>query len=284
MSRLKMPRRRWLPLLPALLVLGGFALAALLAPWLAPADPAAQNLFARLVPPGSSVRGVYYLLGTDELGRDLLSRLLWGARISLAVAVGGVCCSALLGTLLGMLAGYARGAVEVLIMRTVDVFLAVPGLLLAILFVAVLGPGLHNLMGLLILTYWPYYARLAHGQTLSLAQRPYVRLAAFMGASAGRVLLRHILPNLLPTLIALATLQFGVLILFEAGLSFLGLGVQPPIASWGAMLSTGRNYFATSWWVGILPGVCLFVLVLCANHIGAVVGRWTAPHAASSAR
>ncbi|HKS13619.1 MAG TPA: ABC transporter permease [Pseudomonas sp.] len=274
--------RRWLPVAPALLILGMFVLAALLAPWLAPADPAAQQLLGRLKPPGSTAGHHHYLLGSDELGRDLLSRLLWGARVSLSVALGGVLCSAVIGSLAGMLAGYLRGIVEVMVMRIADVFLAIPALLLAILVVAILGPSLFNLLLVLILTRWPRYARVAHGQTLALAERPYVRLASFMGAGPLRVLARHILPNLLGPLLVVATLEFGLLVLFEAGLSFLGLGVQPPMASWGAMLSSGRNYFNAAWWVGTLPGVCLFLLVLSANRLGTALTQWLTPNTLNS--
>jgi peptide/nickel transport system permease protein len=170
-----------------------------------------------------------------------------------------------------MLAGYLRGAAEIVVMRVVDVFLSVPAILLAIITVAVVGPGLLNVVLVLVLTRWPRYARIAHAQTLAVAGRPYVRLSAFMGAAAPRVLLRHVLPNILGAITVVATLEFGLMVLFEAGLSFLGLGVQPPMASWGAMLSTGRNYVATAWWIATFPGLCLFLLVLSANIIGDAV-------------
>ena len=153
-------------------------------------------------------------------------------------------------------------------MRVVDIFLAVPAILLAIITVAVLGPGLVNVVVVLALTRWPRYARIAYGQTLGIANMPYVRLAAFTGAGAGRILFRHVLPNIIGAVTVVATLEFGLMVLFEAGLSFLGLGVQPPTASWGAMLSTGRNYLATAWWIATLPGLCLFLLVLAINLLG----------------
>jgi peptide/nickel transport system permease protein len=253
---------------PFIAILALFALAAVLAPLVAPYDPNTQNLLGRLKPPGTIARNVHYLLGSDELGRDLLSRLIWGARVSLLVAVISVVLSGIVGTVLGMLAGYLRGITEIVVMRVVDVFLSVPAILLAIITVAVVGPGLLNVILVLALTRWPRYARVAYAQTLTVAGRPYVRLSAFMGAGPLRVLFRHILPNILGAVTVVATLEFGLMVLFEAGLSFLGLGVQPPTPSWGAMLSTGRNYVATAWWIATFPGLCLFLLVLAANLIG----------------
>jgi peptide/nickel transport system permease protein len=171
-----------------------------------------------------------------------------------------------------MVAGYVRGWTETILMRLVDVFLSIPAILLAIITVAVLGPGLVNVILVLALTRWPRYARVAYGQTLVIADRPYVRLSRAMGASMPRVLARHILPNIAGPLLVVATLEFGLMVLFEAGLSFLGLGVQPPMASWGAMLSTGRNYIATAWWIATFPGLALFLLVLSANMIGDRLG------------
>jgi peptide/nickel transport system permease protein len=265
--RRKLGLWRWWPLAIVALVV----LAAILAPWLAPYDPNAQNLVGRLKPPGTVSRSFHYWLGSDELGRDLLSRIIHGARVSLIVAFASVILSGTVGTTLGMIAGYRRGWIEVAVMRVVDVFLSIPAVLLAIITVAVLGPSLVNVVLVLALTRWPRYARVAYSQTLSIATMPYVRLAALMGASAPRVLFRHLLPNIIGAVSVVATLEFGLMVLFEAGLSFLGLGVQPPTASWGAMLSTGRNYVATAWWAATLPGLCLFVLVLAVNLTGDAV-------------
>lgn len=258
---------RYATLLP-LGLMAAFVAVAVFAPYVAPYDPNQQNLLGRLKAPGFVSRGVTYWLGSDELGRDLLSRLIYGARISLFVAFASVILSGTVGVLLGMLAGYLRGPVEVIIMRVVDIFLSIPAILLAIITVAVLGPGLINVIVVLALTRWPRYARVAYGQTLGVANMPYVRLATFMGAGPGRILFRHILPNIIGAVTVVATLEFGLMVLFEAGLSFLGLGVQPPTASWGAMLSTGRNYLATAWWIGTFPGLCLFLLVLAINLLG----------------
>jgi len=239
-----------------------------MAPLIAPYSPETQNLLGRLKPPGFASRGSVYWLGSDELGRDLLSRLVWGARVSLLVATASVLLSAVVGTILGMVAGYLRGAVEVVLMRIVDVFLSIPAILFAIILVAVLGPGLTNVVVVLALTRWPRHARVAYAQTLAVSVQPYVRLARFMGAGMVRVLALHVLPNILGALVIVITHEFGKMVLFEAGLSFLGLGVQPPTPSWGAMLSTGRDYVSTAWWIATFPGLCLFVLVLAANILG----------------
>jgi peptide/nickel transport system permease protein len=243
-------------------------LIAIFAPFVTSHDPNYQNLLARLKPPGYSTGSRFYLLGTDELGRDLLTRIVYGARISLLVAFLSVSISLIFGVLIGMVAGYFRGFLEVLIMRMADIFLSIPAILLAILTVAVLGPSLLNLVLVLAFTRWPRYTRVAYAQTLSVAGSLYIKSSAYSGASNTRILMRHILPNILAPLIVLATLEFGLMILFEGGLSFLGLGVQPPMPSWGSILSVGRNYISSAWWIVTLPGICLFVVVLSINVLG----------------
>jgi peptide/nickel transport system permease protein len=266
--------RRWLAqpgaraILPVAFVLAGFVIAALLAPWLAPLDPARQSLLARLRPPGTTIGGVAYWLGTDELGRDLLSRIIYGARASLAVALLSVAVSGAAGTVLGVLAGYFRGWTEIGIMRAVDIMLSIPAILLAIITVAVLGPSFLNLIIVLGFTRWPRYTRVAYAQTLSVSTQPYITAARLAGARPPRILRRHVLPNILAPLIVVATLEFGLMVLFEAGLSFLGLGIQPPTPSWGSIMSVGRNYVGTAWWIATFPGVCLFLLVLSVNLVG----------------
>jgi peptide/nickel transport system permease protein len=250
------------------IALVGFMLIALCAPLVAPYDPNSQDLFARLKPPVSEIRGKTYLLGTDELGRDLISRMIYGSRVSLLVAFVSVCVSLIVGTALGIMAGYFRGWIEIIIMRIADVVLSIPALLLAIITVIVLEPGLFTLIAVLGFTRWPRYTRVAYGQTLSVVPRPYVTAARFYGAPPWWLMSRHILPNILNPLIVVATLEFGLMILFEAGLSFLGLGIQPPSASWGAMMNVGRNYLNTAWWIATYPGLCLFALVLCVNLLG----------------
>jgi len=254
--------------IPALVVLAIFAIAALAAPWIAPLDPARQSLLARLRPPGATAGGITYWLGTDELGRDLLSRILYGARASLAVALLSVTVSGAFGIALGVLAGYLRGWTEIVIMRAVDIMLSIPAILLAIITVAVLGPGFINLIFVLGFTRWPRYTRVAYAQTLSVSNRPFIVAARLAGARTPRILLRHVLPNIMAPLIVVATLEFGLMVLFEAGLSFLGLGIQPPTPSWGSIMSVGRNYVATAWWIATFPGICLFLLVLAVNLFG----------------
>lgn len=262
--------RRWLPprlwLFTGILVL--LILAALFAPLIAPQDPNAQNLLGRLKAPGTEVRGITYLLGSDELGRDLLSRLIHGARVSLVVAALSVLVSGTVGTLLGMVAAWYGGIVGTIIMRVVDIVLSVPAILLAIITVAIVGPGFFNVIAVLAFTRWPRYARVAYGQTLGLLNLPYVRLSHFMGASTFRVLRRHILPNIIGPVMVVVTLEFGLMVMFEAGLSFLGIGVQPPTPSWGAILSAGRSYVTTAWWIAVFPGAFLFLLILSVNLLG----------------
>jgi peptide/nickel transport system permease protein len=264
-------KRQWtIPraVVPPLAVLLLFTLAALAAPLIAPLDPARQSLLARLRPPGTTVGSVTYWLGTDELGRDLLSRIIFGARASLAVALLSVSASGAFGIALGVLAGYLRGWTEVAIMRAVDIMLSIPAILLAIITVAVLGPSFLNLIIVLGFTRWPRYTRVAYAQTLSVSGRPYITAARLAGARTLRILLRHVLPNIIAPLIVVATLEFGLMVLFEAGLSFLGLGIQPPTPSWGSIMSVGRNYVATAWWIATFPGICLFLLVLAVNLTG----------------
>lgn len=270
-------RRGSVPVAVFVAIVAVLVVMAVFAPWIAPYSPNSQNLLGRLKPPGTVARGITYWLGSDELGRDLLSRLIHGARISLSVAFLSVALSGCVGIFVGMLAGYVRGWPEIVIMRIVDIFLSIPAILLAIITVAVLGPGFINVVLVLALTRWPRYARVAFGQTLTVAGMPYVRLARAMGASRGRILSLHILPNIIAPLSVVATLEFGLMVLFEAGLSFLGMGVQPPASSWGAMLSVGRNYVSSAWWIATFPGLALFLLVLSVNLIGDRLSEYLNP-------
>ena len=260
--------------LPVAIVIVGLILTmivttAVLAPWIVPADPTRQVLLMRLKPPGTiAASGQIYLLGSDELGRDLLSRVLFGAQVSLLVATLSVLVSTLVGVTLGMMAAWFRGWIEVIVMRFVDIMLSIPAVLLAVLTVAVLGPGFFKLILVLGLTRWPRYTRVAFGQTLQVATLPYVKAAELAGASAARILFRHILPNIAGPLLIVATAEFGLMILFEAGLSFLGLGIQPPAPSWGSIMSVGRQYVERAWWIVAFPGGCLFLLVLSVNVLG----------------
>jgi peptide/nickel transport system permease protein len=250
-------------------ILTAFVIVALSAPLLAPYDPARQSLIMRLRPPGyPGTQGGLFVLGTDDLGRDLLSRVIHGARASMFVAVASVTVSLVIGGALGMLAGWRRGWVEMVIMRFVDVMLSIPAILLAVLAVAVVGPGFQTLILVLGLTRWPRYARVAYAQTLQVATLPYIRAAELAGAGAPRLLFLHVLPNIAGPLVVVSTAEFGLMILFEAGLSFLGLGIQPPAPSWGNILSAGRQYIERAWWLTVFPGGCLFLLVLSVNVLG----------------
>ncbi len=243
--------------------------AAVLAPVVAPADPTRQSLLMRLRPPGfTTAAGQVFWFGTDDLGRDLLSRVIYGAQASLAVALLSVSVSLTVGSLLGMLAAWFRGWVEVAIMRLVDIMLSIPAILLAVLTVAVLGPGFLKLILVLGLTRWPRYTRVAYAQTLQVASLPFIKAAELGGAGALRIILRHILPNIAGPLVVVATAEFGLMILFEAGLSFLGLGIQPPEPSWGSIMSAGRQYVERAWWITVFPGACLFLLVFSINVFG----------------
>lgn len=246
-----------------------YVLAAVFAPWIAPHSPLRQILLLRLRPPLTESPGAgLFLLGTDDVGRDLFSRILFGARASLIVGALSVSVSLLCGTGFGLLAGWFRGWTAILVMRVVDIVLSIPAILLAVLTVAVLGPSFTNLILVLGLTRWPRYTRVAYAQTLQVATLPYIRAAEMAGARAPRILLRHILPNIAGPLMVVATTEFGLMILFEAGLSFLGLGIQPPYPSWGSIMSDGQNYVATAWWMTVFPGICLFGVVLCVNLLG----------------
>jgi peptide/nickel transport system permease protein len=242
---------------------------AVLAPLVAPADPARQSLLLRLQPPGyTTASGQIFWFGTDDLGRDLLSRVIYGARASLMVALLSVAVSLTAGSLLGMLAAWFRGWIEIVIMRLVDIMLSIPAILLAVLTVAVLGPGFVKLILVLGLTRWPRYTRVAYAQTLQVASLPFIKAADLGGAGALRILMRHVLPNIAGPLVVVATAEFGLMILFEAGLSFLGLGIQPPQPSWGSIMNAGRQYVERAWWMTVFPGAFLFLLVFSINVFG----------------
>lgn len=242
---------------------------AVFAPWIAPYDPAALDPLMRLKPPfwmeGSLPE---HILGTDNLGRDILSRLIYGSRVSLIVGIGAVLVSGIVGTLLGLLAGYYGKWVNAIIMRTADAFHAIPSLLLMLVMLAVIGPGLGTLILVIGLTSWVSYARVIRGEVLSLKERDYVRSAKAVGASQARIILKHILPNIVSTFIVLSGMNVATTILMESSLSFLGLGIKPPDVSWGTMLSDGKQYLATSWWVSTFPGLAITVTVLGVIFLG----------------
>jgi peptide/nickel transport system permease protein len=248
-----------------------YVIVALAAPLIAPQNPNQTNLAVRLLPPFSSSGGVRYLLGADDLGRDVLSRVIFGARVSLAVAAVAVIVSGIGGVALGLIAGWRRGWLGVLIMRIADIALSVPFLLIAILVVAVLGPSLINVVICLAMVRWPRYTRITYATVLETRERGFVRGVVAVGAPGRWIVLRHILPEVLPLAVVVATLELGLMVIFEASLSFLGLGVQPPTASWGTMLAEGQEYVATAWWLATFPGLALFGLVLSVNMLGDAV-------------
>ncbi|MGQ9792561.1 MAG: ABC transporter permease [Anaerolineae bacterium] len=252
----------------AAVVSAGFLLfmiaVSLLAPLIAPMDPTVTNLAKRLLPPGSPG----HLLGTDELGRDMLSRLIWGGRVSLLVGFIAVLVAMSAGVVVGLLAGYFGGWMDSVIMRLIDILMAFPSLLLAIAVVASLGPGLTNAMLAVSIVGIPYYARIVRGSVLSLRNQEFVQAARVIGASDLRIIVYHIFSNSLAPLIVAATLDVGWMIMAAAGLSFLGLGAQPPTAEWGVMLSAGRQQIRNAPHISILPGLMIFLVVLALNFLG----------------
>ena len=252
--------------LGVLLLIGG---SAVFAPQLAPWDPARQMLTKRLRPPMWQARGLReHPLGTDHLGRDILSRILHGGRISLGVGLTAVTLSALIGVTLGLLAGFFGGRADALIMRIVDVFLAIPYILLAMGVVFALGPSLLNVILVMGATRWVQFARIVRADVLSIREREFVAGARARGNRPLRLLLRHVLPNALTPIIVVATLELAFMIIYESALSFLGLGVQPPTPTWGWMLADGRNYVATAWWLATFPGLAIMLTVLAVNLLG----------------
>ena len=239
------------------------AATALLSPQLAPKNPEAISLMARLTPPSDG-----YPLGADAIGRDVLSRIIFGSRISLTVGVVSVAIAALVGTLVGLIAGYFGGVLDVVLMRLADIQLAFPFILLAITVIAVIGPGLWKLIFVMAVTQWVQYARIVRGQVLMLKERDYVQAATGLGAGHGRILVQHLLLNALTPITVLVPLNIANNILLESGLTFLGLGVDPTIPSWGGMLADGRTYIETAWWVSTYPGLAIALTVLGFNLLG----------------
>ncbi|MGZ5492648.1 MAG: ABC transporter permease [Thermoanaerobaculia bacterium] len=236
---------------------------ALAAPLLAPYDPDVQDTARRLEPPSKQ-----HLLGLDDLGRDVLSRILFGARVSLRVGFSVVILASLVGVTLGAVSGYFGGAADLIVMRICDILLAFPGILLSIALVAVLGPSLNNVIMALAITGWVGYARLVRGQVLKVREMEYITAARALGAKSPRVIVLHVLPNVINPVIVMATLGLAGAILAEAALSFLGLGVQPPTPSWGAMLTAGRRYLGLANHLAIFPGVAIMLAVMGLNFLG----------------
>ena len=269
---------------PITLISGTFlvviVIAVIFAPFVAPYDPQDQQLQLRHQPPLST--GVakdrtvdppvevsrFFIMGTDHLGRGYFSRLIYGGRISLSVGVLGVLVSSSIGVFLGLIAGYYRGTIDDIIMRTVDVFMSVPLLLLALMVLFILGPSFVNIIIVFAVARWMLYCRVTRGVVMSLREQAFIDAARAIGCSDNRVIARHILPNLITPLLTLAALDVPRNILTESGLSFLGFGIQPPDSSWGLMLSQGRQYIVTAWWVVVMPGMAIFLTALSFNLFG----------------
>jgi peptide/nickel transport system permease protein len=272
-------RHNWLGILGAALLLVLLALA-LAGPWLGLPDPTRGDLRARMLAPTLSWTSLgAHPLGTDQLGRDILSRIVTGSRVTLLIAGSAVVIGGIIGVALGLVAGYFGGWYDRVLMRLVDIQLAFPLMLLALLVVAALGPSLHNLIAVLALTSWVRYARIVRGEVLSVREREFVQAARAIGANHARILGIHVLPNVLTPVLVVATLELARTIVLEAGLSFLGLGIQPPSPSWGRMLADGRTYIASAWWIITLPGLALMLTVLSVNLLGDWLRDWLDPRA-----
>jgi peptide/nickel transport system permease protein len=262
-------RGKGFPLIPVVILLF-IAFVAIFADVLAPHDPQIGSLARRFRPPAWQDGGsMTYLLGTDHVGRDVLSRLIFGARVSMIVGITAVLVAGVIGTLLGILSGYLGGWADQVVMRLTDTWLALPALTFAIFLAAIVGPSELNIILILGLIYWTRYARVIRSEVLSLKQREFVRLAIVAGCSKRTIMWRHILPNVVNSAVVLATLMLGVVIVTEASLSFLGVGVPPPKPAWGLMMADGKKGLMVGyWWLTVFPGICIMLMVLSANLLG----------------
>jgi peptide/nickel transport system permease protein len=259
---------RWRLIVPVILLVL-VAAAACFASLLAPYPPNAQDLSARLLPPvWQSGGSAAHLLGTDGLGRDILTRIMYGAQVSLSVGAVAVLCRMIAGVAIGLIAGYFGGPLLSFFMRLGDIQLALPALVLAIGIIAALGPSTTNVIIVLAIAGWVLYARLVVSQVLVVRRQEFVQSARLLGASHFRIIWKHVLPNIVPTVIVFASLDFGLMMLTEGSLSFIGLGVQPPQPSWGGMAAEGRALISTAWWIATLPGAALVITVALVNLIG----------------
>jgi peptide/nickel transport system permease protein len=265
--KLKMLLRR-IPKIPALIILA-LLICSVLAQWLAPHDPTEQNLVNSLKPPFWSKGGSFnFALGTDALGRDVLSRIIYGSRISVIVGFAGVFLSAFIGTILGMIAGYSGGKIDSIIMRFTDMMLSMPYILIAIAIIGAIGPSLTNIIIALGICNWVGYTRIIRFESMKLSSAEFVEMAVISSSGRFRNLFVHILPNVLNSVLVLATLDVGKMIIFEAALSFLGLGVQPPTVTWGGLCADGRSNLSFGWWIATFPGIAIVLTCLAGNLLG----------------
>ena len=252
-----------------------FIVISLFGEWLTPASAYDQNLRLRFLPPSWLEGGdARFLLGTDNLGRDILSRIIVGARASFIVAISALTFGSAMGSIIGLASGYFGGKLDTFIMRTADGMMAFPLVLAALLLVAVIGPGVHTVVIATSLVLWARFARLIRSEVLSVRERDFVKLARIAGASSFRIMFIHILPNVLNSVVVLLTLQLGFVIIVEATLSFLGAGVPPPTPTWGQMVAGGRTYIETAWWISVFPGLAIAAVVLAFN----LLGDWLRDH------
>ncbi|MED5578983.1 MAG: ABC transporter permease [Nitrospinota bacterium] len=256
------------PAIIALIIIFTVITLAIIPQVFSPHNPILQNLDTHLLPPGTTVKGNYFALGTDHLGRDVLSRIIWGSRISLIVGITAVLFSGLIGITIGIVAGFFGGIVDTICSRALDTLLSIPFILLAISVVAILGPSLEVIVGVIALRTWIVYARVVRGEVLALKENEFVVGARAVGCKTFRILFLYLLPNVVSSCIVIATLYLGRMIIIEASLSFLGLGVPPPTPTWGGILADGRGYIDTSWWITFFPGLVLMLTVLSVNLLG----------------
>jgi peptide/nickel transport system permease protein len=259
---------RQLPFFPTI-VLAALVFAALFASQLAPHDPREADITRKSIPPVWMERGTWeHPLGTDRFGRDVLSRIIHGTRISLAVSLIAIGVAGTVGTTVGLISGYRGGATDAILMRLTDIGLSLPTILIAVVLVAVSEPSFQNVILVIALLLWPRFARQIRGETLAIKEQEYVALAIVAGRSGAWIISRHILPNVVPTLLVVCTLQVGYVILLEGSLSFLGVGVPPPNPAWGLMIADGRGFLATAWWISLFPGLAMLLTVLAVNLLG----------------
>ncbi len=275
---LKRPRLfRNIPVTPVVVLLLVLIIPALFADWIAPHDPYKAYLRNRLEPPVFFGGTWDFILGTDRLGRDVLSRIMHGAKYALVSSLVGIFLGAVVGTILGMIAGYLRGWPDAIIMRIVDITFALPSILLALALASVSGPSFQLVIFVVIFVIWGYFARQVRAETLSLRERDFVARARVAGASDFRILWKYILPNIVNTIVVLATLQIGVVIVLEATLSFLGIGIPRPTPAWGLLVADGRQLIVANWWISFFPGAAILLTVMSVNLLGDSLRDWLDP-------